>query len=279
MPPTCDGQDRRRTARCVCVSSAPTERHRRRVRCDERPERDRPFERLTFDKPTWPDFDPAATDYVIECGAGAGVADVTIGLGLLPSTAAYAVRRRWRADSGRQRVGDRADADGRLVRRVDDPTQASHATITSAAFRSTSRGSTVIRPGNPTPGWYLTTFGFSSPAIGEFVGDPRQLRCPGLVQADLARGHRLQATVGRSRWRSPRRTGRSASSPEQGYWATNLQGSSTERFRTTDPGGAAHRPPRLPRDPGRTRPVELPAGDGRGPDGRSARVPTPTRTA
>ena len=58
---------------------------------------------------------------------------------------------------------------------------------------------TVSRPGNPTPGWYLTTFGFSSGSQpNEFVRDPRPLRRPGLVQADLAGGHRRQATVGRS---------------------------------------------------------------------------------
>ncbi len=65
--------------------------------------------------------------------------------------------------------------------------------------------------------------------------------------------------------------------PEQGYWATDLAGSDDRTLRTTDPGGAAHRPPRLPRDPGRdTALLSYPLGDRARTCGRSARVRTPT---
>ena len=126
-----------------------------------------PFERLTFDKPTWPDFDPAATDYVIECGAGTGASNVTIDLGLLPSTAVYltvaggtptpigdgSVTVPMRTDDSlvvaTTRLGVQRDYHFRCVP-IDFPRLA------------------VSRPGSPTPGWTLTTFGFSSTS-GEFV--------------------------------------------------------------------------------------------------------------
>ena len=156
-----------------------------------------PFERLTFDKPTWPDFDPAATDYVIECGAGAGVSNVTIGLGLMPSTAvsvAVAGGAPIPVGNGSVTVPMRTD-DSFVVATTRNGVQRDyHFRCVPLDFPRL----TVSRPGNPTPGWYLTTFGFAgSPLTGEFLVDPRPLRRPGLVQADDRAGHRLQASVGR----------------------------------------------------------------------------------
>ena len=191
-----------------------------------------PFERLTFDKPTWPDFDPAATDYVIECGAGTGASNVTIDLGLLPSTAVYltvaggtptpigdgSVTVPMRTDDSlvvaTTRLGVQRDYHFRCVP-IDFPRLA------------------VSRPGSPTPGWYLTTFGFSSTS-GEFVAILDSYGTPvwyKRTSREVIDAKRLS-------------DGRVAFTPtygpfgvlaQQGYWATNLQGSSTERFRTTDP--------------------------------------------
>ncbi len=218
-----------------------------------------PFERLTFDKPTWPDFDPAATDYVIECGAGAGVSNVTIGLGLLPSTAVYVTV----AGGAPIPVGN-----GSLTvpMRTDDSLVVATTRLgiqRNYHFRCVPLDFprlTVSRPGSPTPGWYLTTFGFGSPAIGEFVAILDNYGAPvwyKRTSREVIDAKRL--SDGRVAFTPT--LGPFGVVPEQGYWATNLEGSTTERFRTTDPGGAPHRPPRLPRDPGRTRPVELPAGD------------------
>ena len=192
-----------------------------------------PFERLTFDKPTWPDFDPAATDYVIECGAGTGVSNVTIDLGLLPSTAVYltvaggtptpigdgSVTVPMRTDDSlvvaTTRLGVQRDYHFRCVP-IDFPRLA------------------VSRPGNPTPGWYLTTFGFSSTDPGSSL----RFSTATAPRSGTSGPHARSSTPNACRmvgWRSPRRTGRSVCSRQQGYWATNLQGSSTERFRTTDP--------------------------------------------
>jgi hypothetical protein len=46
-----------------------------------------PFERLSFDRPTWPPFNPDATDYVVEC-AGGGASSVALTIDLLPFTTA-----------------------------------------------------------------------------------------------------------------------------------------------------------------------------------------------
>jgi Arylsulfotransferase (ASST) len=192
-----------------------------------------PFERLTFDKPTWPDFDPAATDYVVECGAGAGVSNVTIGFGLMPSTGvsvSVGGGAPITAGNGNLTVPMHTDealvvSTNRLGVRRDY-----HFRCVPSDFPRLD----VSRPGDPTPGWYLTTFGFSSPAVGEFVTILDEHGAPvwyKRVSREIIDAKRLS-------------DGRVAFTPtfgpfgvraEQGYWATNLEGSATERFQTTDP--------------------------------------------
>ena len=69
-----------------------------------------PFERLSFDEPAWPPFDPAASDYVVECGAGSGSSSVEMNLDLLPFTTAIDLGLGRSRPPGRHRPGDGGDA-------------------------------------------------------------------------------------------------------------------------------------------------------------------------
>ena len=192
-----------------------------------------PFERLTFDKPTWPDFDPAATDYVIECGAGTGVSNVTIGLGLMPSTGVYVIVAGGApipVGNGSVTVPMRTD-DSLVVATTRNGIQRDyHFRCVPLDFPRL----TVSRPGNPTPGWYLTTFGFSSPAIGEFVAILDNHGAPvwyKRISREVIDAKRL--SDGRVAFTPT--LGPFGVVPEQGYWATNLEGSKSGPFQTTDP--------------------------------------------
>jgi len=116
-------------------------------------------ERMSFDKPVWPTFDPAATDYAIECDAG--TTTLGIDLELLPFTTATVNQPLAAVGSGpitRQlRTDDLLTV--KLTRQGEE--QSYHFRCLPTDFPKL----TVDRPGEPSPGWYLTTFGiFGSPS-------------------------------------------------------------------------------------------------------------------
>ena len=191
-----------------------------------------PLERLSFDKPTWPPFNPAATDYVVECGAGAGSANVTMNLDGLAFTAATLTV----AGGAPTPVGTGSVT---FALRTDEPV------VVSTTRRDIRRDYhfrcvpldfprlEVLRPGNPTPGWYLTTFGFGS-SSGKFAvimdnyGAPVWYkRTPGpLIDFKRLPSGSLAFTPQRGAY---------GIDVGQGYWVTSVQGGPTALRRTTEP--------------------------------------------
>lgn len=195
-----------------------------------------PFERLSVDKPTWPRFDPAATDYVIECGAGGGTATVAMDVGLLPGTAAQLSV----AGGPATPIGTGTAS---FPLRTDQPVVVStvrQGVTRSYHFRCVPTNFPrleVLRPGAPAPGWYLTTSGFASPnpsrngpylLILDSYGAPVWYkRTSSGPMMDLKRlsGNRLAFTPS---------TGPFGVDAGQGYWLTTLQGASTVKQQTVD---------------------------------------------
>lgn len=200
-----------------------------------------PLERLTFDKPTWPPFNAAATDYVIECGAGTtqsgGTSSVTMSVDLLPfTTATLSV-----AGGAPRAVGTGTTT---FVLATDQPVVL--ATTRQGVARNYHFRCVpidfprfeVLRPGNPSAGWYVTTSGIAppNPAVnGPFVmildhyGAPVWYKRtpPGsVIDAKKLSGDRLAFTPA---------YGPFGVRPAQGYWLTNLQGTGTVRHRTVAP--------------------------------------------
>ena len=193
-----------------------------------------PLERLSFDKPTWPSFDPEATDYAIECGAGTGVANVSIDLELLPFTSVSVSV----AGSAPVAVGS-----GTVTRQVrtDQPLVVSttrqgvqrdyHLRCVPLDFPELS----VDRPGSPAPGWYLTTFGAAgSPLPGYQVildefGAPvwyKRTTEPVIDFKRLSNG--TLASV-------PLLGQAFGTDPAGGYWNTRLDGAFLGEIRTATP--------------------------------------------
>jgi hypothetical protein len=195
-----------------------------------------PFERLSFDQPAWPPFDPAATDYVVECGAGDGTANVTMNLDLLPfTTASLSVAGGAATPVGTGPVTFPLRTDQPLVLSTSrqGSTRSYHFRCVPPDFPRLE----VVRPGTPTPGWYLTTSGFASPnptrngpflMILDTYGAPIWYKRTPVPMMDLKRlsDGRLAFTPS---------SGPYGIDPNQGYWLTNLQGTGTVRHRTTDP--------------------------------------------
>lgn len=201
-----------------------------------------PVERLSFDKPTWPPFNAAATDYVIECGAGTtasgGTSSVSMSVDLLPfTTATLSV-----AGGPPSAVGTGTTT---FVLATDQPVVLAttrEGVARNYHFRCVPTDFPrleVQRPGNPSAGWYLTTSGFAagsnSPRNGPFVmildhyGAPVWYRrtTPSVIDAKRLSDGRLAFTPS---------YGPFGVREEQGYWLTNLQlGSDTIRHRTTTP--------------------------------------------
>ena len=188
-----------------------------------------PFERLSVDKPTWPPFDPAATDYVIECGAGAGTATVAMDFDFLPFTSAQLSV----AGGPATPIGTGTAS---FPLRTDQPV------VVSTSHQGDGRDYhfrcvptdfprlEVLRPGNPAPGWYLTTFGFVSPsgpyvAILDNYGAPVWYKRVSQPVIDLKRlsDGRLAFTP---------TFGPFGIDANQGYWLTNLQGGPTVKHQT-----------------------------------------------
>lgn len=105
-------------------------------------------ERLGFDEHTWPPFDPTATDYAVECGAAAATVRLTIdrlvGVGARVNGVPVAAREIDLVV---------APDDLTTVRLSRGPTTREYAfRCVPADFPRLE----VERPGDPSPGWYLT---------------------------------------------------------------------------------------------------------------------------
>jgi hypothetical protein len=188
-----------------------------------------PIERLAFDKPTWPPFNQEATDYVIECGAGSGVADTTMRLELLPFTAAtlsVAGGSPTSVASGTTTVSLGTDQPLVVSTNRQGVDKTYHFRCVPLDFPRLD----VLRPGNPTNGWYLTTFGFVSPS-GAYVVILDSYGAPVWYK------HLAQPVIDLKRLSDGRLTfipsyGPYGVDPAQGYWVTDLQATSTELRRT-----------------------------------------------
>jgi hypothetical protein len=199
-----------------------------------------PVERLSFDRPTWPPFNPAATDYVIECAAGAGTAEVAMSIDLLPFTTASVSVTGGPAvpvGTGTANVSVRTDQLVTLSTTRLGAVKNYHFRCVPADFPRLD----VQRPGNPTPGWYLTTTGFVSPnpaingpylVILDHYGAPVWYKRTPRPMMDFKRlsGGRLAFTPS---------TGPFGIDPQQGYWIVdNVQGGPTVKHQTTEPAAA-----------------------------------------
>ena len=117
-------------------------------------------ERLSFNKAVWPDFTPSGPDYAVVCNAG--TTTLNIQLDLLPQVTAT--------------LDGAPVTTGAITRQVQTD-QLLTLTLTRGAqsmsyyFRCLPADFptlTVDRPGNPSPGWYLTTFGIAGSPGGPF---------------------------------------------------------------------------------------------------------------
>jgi hypothetical protein len=195
-----------------------------------------PVERLSFDTPTWPPFDPAATDYVVECAAGAGSSNVTMTIDLLPFTTATVKVSGGPAipvSTGTATVSMRTD-DLLLLSTVrQGVVKDYHFRCVPTDFPRLD----VTRPGNPAPGWYLTTSGFVSPnparngpylMILDSYGAPVWYKRTPSAMMDAKRLSDGRLTFTPS-------NGPYGIEENQGYWLTNLEGTGTIKHRTTNP--------------------------------------------
>ncbi len=192
-----------------------------------------PVERLSFDKPAWPPFDPAAGDYVVECAAGAGSSTVEMNLDLLPFTTATISVSGGPArpvGTGSVTVQMRTDQLLTLSTVRQGVAKNYHFRCVPLDFPRLE----VLRPGSPTPGWYATTSGFASPnpalngpylMILDHYGAPVWYKRTPTAMMDLKRlsDGRLAFTPS---------YGPFGIDPNQGYWLTNLQGASTVMHQT-----------------------------------------------
>ena len=216
-----------------------------------------PFERLSFDEPAWPPFDPAAGEYVVECGAGSGSSSVEMNLDLLPFTTASISVSGGPArpvDTGPVTVEMRTDQLLTLATVRQGVAKNYHFRCVPLDFPRLE----VLRPGDPAAGWYLTTSGFASPnpsengpflMILDHYGAPVWYKRTPQPMMDLKRlsDGRLAFTPSR---------GPFGILEAQGYWLTSLAGTGTIKHRTTNPA-----PDELPTDHHDY--LELPGGPNR----------------
>ncbi len=180
-----------------------------------------PVERLSFDKPTWPTFDPSATDYVIECGAGAGTANVELDVDFLPLTSAgLSVAGQPATGLGSGSVTVPLRADQPLV--VSTIRQGIPLDYHFRCVPDDFPKLEVLRPGQPTPGWYLTTFGFGS-SSGKFAVIMDNHGAPVWYKRTTVPVIDFKRLPSGSLAYTPQR-GAYGIDPGQGYWVTNLQG-------------------------------------------------------
>jgi hypothetical protein len=184
-------------------------------------------EHLRFDRDTWPPFSPAATDYVVECGD----APVELELDLLVGTSALVNNVPVRTPTLRL---PGADDDLTTVElRRDGVTRKYWFRCVPDDFPRFD----VERPGNPNPGWYLTTAGRASTnyaMILDEYGAPvwyKRLDVPGL---DLKR--RSDGRLVYVPFLGPRY----GIDPDAGYRAMSLYGTLVGEYLTADEGGVEH---------------------------------------
>ncbi len=213
-----------------------------------------PFERLSFDKPTWPPFNPEATDYVVECGAGTGSSNVAMSLDVLPFTAATVSVSGGPATpvgTGTTNVAMSTDQLLTLATTRQGVGRSYHFRCVPPDFPRLD----VQRPGNPSPGWYLTTSGFASTSPGPYLmildhyGAPVWYKRTPSPMMDFKRLSDGRLTFTPSR-------GPFGIEAAQGYWLTNLEGTGTVKHQTTAPA-----PEELPTDHHDY--IELPGGPNR----------------
>jgi hypothetical protein len=200
-----------------------------------------PVERLSFDKPAWPPFNAAATEYVVECAAGAGTANVVMDIDVLPfTTAAVAVSGgpARSVGTGSVTVPMRTDELLTLATTRQGVAKNYHFRCVPDDFPRLE----VVRPGEPATGWYLTTSGFASPnptrngpylMILDHYGAPvwyKRTPTGGMMDLKRLSDGRLAFTPS---------FGPYGIFEAQGYWLTNLAGTSTIKHRTTDPAPSA----------------------------------------
>ena len=185
-------------------------------------------ERMTFDAPVYPPFDPDATDYAIQCGAGS--TDLAIGLELLPF--ATAIVDQPLASTGSGTIARQLQADDLLTMEIERGGQqrSYHFRCLPADFPQL----VVDRPGSPTPGWYLTTYGFGgssgtySVIFDEYGAPVWYKRTPEFVfdfkllsDGNFVYNPQLGTAFG--------------TDPTGGHWITDLDGNFIELHLTDDP--------------------------------------------
>lgn len=192
-----------------------------------------PFERLSFDKPVWPSFNAEAVDYAIECGVGA--ASITMHLDLLPfasATLSVAGAQPLSVGTGTRTFVLRTDQPFVLSTTRREVRRDYHFRCVPTDFPRLD----VDRPGEPAAGWYLTTSGFVSPnpsvngpylVILDHYGAPvwyKRTPVPMMDAKRLSDG-RLAFTPS---------YGPFGIDARQGYWLSDLAGTSTTKQRTVD---------------------------------------------
>ncbi len=196
-----------------------------------------PVERMSFDKPAWPPFNAEASDYVVECAAGTGSADVEMNLDVLPFTTAtvsVSGSPTRPVGTGSVTVEMRTDQLLTVATTRQGVVQNYHFRCVPLDFPRLE----VLRPGNPSAGWYLTTSGFASPnptrngpylMILDHFGAPvwyKRTPTGGMMDLKRLSDGRLAFTPS---------FGPYGIFENQGYWLTNLPGTSTIKHRTSDP--------------------------------------------
>jgi hypothetical protein len=198
-----------------------------------------PVERLTFDKPAWPPFNAAATDYVIECGAGTtaagGTSSVAMSIDLLPFTTAtlsVAGGPPAAVGTGTTRFVLATDQPVVLATTREGVARNYHFRCVPTDFPRLE----VQRPGNPSAGWYLTTSGFASlnPTLnGPFVMILDHYGAPvWYKRTPRPMGDAKRLSDGRLTFTPA--YGPFGIDPAQGYWLTNLQGTGTVKHQTVN---------------------------------------------
>ncbi len=184
-------------------------------------------ERLSFNKRVWPDFTPAGPDYAVVCNAGTTTLDVQ--LDLLPQVTAT--------------LDGAPVTSGALTRQVQTDqlltlTLTRGGQSTSYYFRCLPADFPTLavnRPGDPAPGWYLTTFGIAQANVPSFSvifdnrGAPvwyKRTPVPVLDFKRLSNGTFVYV---------PQLGAAFGTDPARGYLNTRLDGSLVAELRTDDP--------------------------------------------
>ncbi len=184
-------------------------------------------ERMSFNKRVFPDFTPAGQDYAVACDAGSTA--LSIQLDLLPGVSATLDGQP--VPSG---TINRPVATDQLLRLV----LTRGADVKPYFFRCLPADFPTLdveRPGNPSPGWYLTTFGVAGSPSGPFSvifdnrGAPVWYKRTSVPVLDFKRlSNGTLAYV-------PQLGQAFGVQPDRGYLITRLDGSLVAEHRTANP--------------------------------------------